>query len=114
MKCVFSLSRYDSGDHVAVYPVNDSALVNRLLELTNEDPDIVFSLANVDEDSSKKHPFPCPCTYRTALSHYVDITALPRTHILKELAEYTSDPAVSSYWMCKYLTVCYRQCIKLL
>lgn len=85
--------RYDSGDHVAVYPVNDTALVNRLLELTNEDPDRVFSLTNVDEDSSKKHPFPCPCTYRTALSHYVDITALPRTHVLKELAEYTSDPA---------------------
>ncbi len=30
-------------------------------------------------------------TYRTALSHYVDITALPRTHIMKELAEYTTD-----------------------
>jgi len=43
------------------------------------------------EDSSKKHPFPCPCSYRTALSYYVDITSNPRTHIFKELAEYTSD-----------------------
>ncbi len=25
------------------------------------------------------------------MSHYVDITALPRTHIMKELAEYTTD-----------------------
>ena len=50
-------------------------------------------MTNVDEDSSKKHPFPCPTTYRTALSHYVEITALPRTHILKELSIYTSDPA---------------------
>ena len=43
----------------------------------------LFTLINLDEDSSKKHPFPCPTTYRTALSHYVEITALPRTHILK-------------------------------
>lgn len=85
--------RYDSGDHVAVYPVNDTTLVNRLLELVGEDPQKVITLTNVDEDSSKKHPFPCPCTYRTALSHYVDIASLPRTHVLKELAEYTTDNA---------------------
>ena len=29
--------------------------------------------------------------YRAALSHYVDITALPRTHVLKEIAAYTTD-----------------------
>ena len=35
-----------------------------------------------------------PCvTCRTALMHYVDIVALPRTHILKELAKYAEDPA---------------------
>ncbi|KAG7176897.1 NADPH--cytochrome P450 reductase-like, partial [Homarus americanus] len=85
--------RYDSGDHVAIYPINDPALVNRLTELVGEDPDKVITLTNVDEDSSKKHPFPCPCTYRTALSHYVDIAFLPRTHVLKELAEYTTDTA---------------------
>ena len=43
------------------------------------------------EDSSKKHPFPCPSTYRTALSYYLDITSKPRTHIFKELVEYTTD-----------------------
>ena len=48
------------------------------------------------EDSSKKHPFPCPCTYRRALSHYLDVTSNPRTHVLKELAEYTSDSEVST------------------
>jgi hypothetical protein len=31
--------------------------------------------------------------FRTALMHYVDIVALPRTHILKELAKYAEDPA---------------------
>ena len=86
--------RYDAGDHVAVYPVNDQDLVSHLIELAGEDPDKVITLTNVDEDSSKKHPFPCPCTYRIALSHYVDITALPRTHVLKEIAEYTTDNKV--------------------
>lgn len=84
--------RYDAGDHVAVYPVNDPALVNRFGELLSVDLDTPISLVNIDEDSSKKHPFPCPCTYRTALSYYLDIISNPRTHVLKELAEYTTDP----------------------
>lgn len=54
--------------------------------------DTVFTLTNTDEESTKKHPFPCPCSYRTALTHYLDITSNPRTHVLKELAEYCSDP----------------------
>lgn len=44
------------------------------------------------EDSSKKHPFPCPCTYRTAFTYYLDITSNPRTHVLKEISEYATDP----------------------
>lgn len=83
--------RYDAGDHVAMYPINDKDLVDRLGKLTNANLDTVFSLINTDSDSSKKHPFPCPTTYRTALTHYLEITAIPRTHILKELAEYCSD-----------------------
>lgn len=49
---------------------------------------------NISEESSKKHPFPCPCSYRTALTHYLDITCNPRTHIIKELIEYTKDTQV--------------------
>ncbi|KAK3859590.1 hypothetical protein Pcinc_031396 [Petrolisthes cinctipes] len=83
--------RYDSGDHVAIYPINNPEMVSRLIQLVDEDANRVITLTNVDEDSSKRHPFPCPCTYLTALSHYVDISAVPRTHVLKELAEYTTD-----------------------
>ncbi|XP_075969627.1 cytochrome P450 reductase isoform X2 [Anticarsia gemmatalis] len=86
-----SKMRYEAGDHVAVYPINDSNLVERLGELTGANLDEIFSLINTDQESSKKHPFPCPTSYRTALSHYVEITALPRTHILRELVEYCSD-----------------------
>lgn len=86
-----SKMRYESGDHVAIYPVNDSDLVAKLGSICSADLDAVFSLINTDLESSKKHPFPCPTTYRTALTHYLEITALPRTHILRELVEYCSD-----------------------
>ncbi|XP_063707533.1 NADPH--cytochrome P450 reductase [Culicoides brevitarsis] len=86
-----SKMRYEAGDHLAMYPVNDSKLVEKLGELCKADLNTVFSLINTDTDSSKKHPFPCPTTYKTALTHYLEITAIPRTHILKELAEYCSD-----------------------
>ncbi|XP_053950395.1 NADPH--cytochrome P450 reductase isoform X1 [Anastrepha ludens] len=88
-----SKMRYDAGDHVAMYPINDSELVEKLGKLCNADLNTVFSLINTDTDSSKKHPFPCPTTYHTALKHYLEITAIPRTHILKELAEYCTDEA---------------------
>ena len=105
-------SSYDAGDHVAIYPVNDESIVNKLFELIGENPETVFSLTNLDEDSSKKVPFPCPCTYRTALTHYIDICSLPRTHILKELAEYTVDPEVRvtkhcSSLLCDFNFICF-------
>lgn len=118
-----SKMRYDAGDHLAMYPVNDEELVNKLGKITGTNFDTVnifsktscpkiaqgccykllfmfqvFSLINTDTDSSKKHPFPCPTTYRTALTHYLEITAIPRTHVsthvLKELSEYCSDEKV--------------------
>ncbi|XP_060529612.1 NADPH--cytochrome P450 reductase isoform X2 [Cylas formicarius] len=88
-----SKMRYDSGDHLAVYPVNNTELVEKIGRLCEKNLDTIFSLINTDEDSSKRHPFPCPCSYRTALTHYLDITQNPRTHILMELAEYCSEPA---------------------
>lgn len=88
---LFSPFSYEAGDHLAIYPQNDTSLVNRIGELLNVNLDTVITLRNVDEDSSKKHPFPCPCSYRTALTHYVDISHTPRTHVLKELAEYATD-----------------------
>ncbi len=40
--------RYETGDHVAVYPANDSLKVNRIGELLNIDLDTVFTLINVE------------------------------------------------------------------
>ncbi|KJE97834.1 NADPH-cytochrome P450 reductase, variant [Capsaspora owczarzaki ATCC 30864] len=85
--------KYEAGDHVGVFATNDPALVEELGKLVgNVDLDSLFSLEAVDARSSKKSPFPCPCTFRTALLHYVDILSQPRAHLLRELAEFASDP----------------------
>lgn len=43
--------RYEAGDHVAVYPVNDPSIVERLGNLLEVDLGITFSLTNVDGKS---------------------------------------------------------------
>lgn len=48
-----SFLRYEAGDHVAVYPSNDSALVARVGELLNTDLDEVISLVNLDGKLTK-------------------------------------------------------------
>ena len=43
-----SCARYESGDHVAVYPANDSSLVNQIGEILGTDLDTIMSLNNLD------------------------------------------------------------------
>jgi len=84
--------RYDAGDHAGIYPENDTELVESLGKLLNTDLDQVISLNNVDPDASKKHPFPCPCSYRTALLHYVDIAMPVKSNVLVQLLKYCTAP----------------------
>lgn len=83
--------RYEAGDHIGVHTKNNDELVDKLGQLLSVDLDVVITLNSLDPDSDKKHPFPCPVTRRTALLHYIDITSYPRTHVLKELVQYTED-----------------------
>lgn len=84
--------RYDAGDHVAVFPSNNPDFVERIGKLLEIDLDTVFTLNNVDVEANKKHPFPCPTTYRVALTHYVDIMNPLKSHVLKELSDYAKEP----------------------
>ena len=43
-----SKMRYDSGDHLAVYPVNNSELVEKIGAKCEADLDTVFTLTNTD------------------------------------------------------------------
>jgi NADPH-ferrihemoprotein reductase len=83
--------RYAAGDHVAVYPTNSRPLAEQLARRLRVDLDAAVALTAVDPYAKKKTPFPSPCTFRTALLHYVDIAAPVHTHVLRELAHYTQD-----------------------
>lgn len=84
---------YQTGDHLAIFPQNDLNLVEALgKRLQISDLDKMFTMSALDLSSSKKVPFPCPTTYRAALTHYLDIASIPRTHILKAMIEYTENP----------------------
>lgn len=89
--------RYEAGDHVAVYPANEARMVEKFGQVLGIDLDQIITLTNVDEDSSKKTPFCCPCSYRTALTHYVDIVAPPKINVIKEISEYCTDDKEKSF-----------------
>lgn len=40
--------RYEAGDHLAVYPVNNAELVNKIGEKCGANLDTVFTLTNTD------------------------------------------------------------------
>ena len=78
--------RYEAGDHVAIYPTNDLQLVNKIGQLLEIDLDTVFTMKALDEDATKKSPFPVPTTYRTALKHYVRVH-----HMLSRILKFSRD-----------------------
>ncbi|KAI6241541.1 NADPH--cytochrome P450 reductase [Aphelenchoides fujianensis] len=89
--------RYEVGDHLGIFPTNDTKQVETIGKLLDVDLNTVFKLINLDTDSTKRHPFPCPCSYRTALTHYVDIVAPVKSHVLRAFAEFTTDEKEKNY-----------------
>ncbi|KAF6779982.1 hypothetical protein AHF37_00492 [Paragonimus kellicotti] len=83
--------RYQPGDHVAVLPNNPKNLVQRFADLFEIDLDDTVNLWAVSEFTSRSSPFPCPCSYRTALTHYVDLAGPPRLNVLLKLSYYASN-----------------------
>lgn len=43
-----SKMRYETGDHLAVYPVNNAELVNKIGEYCGANLDTIFTLTNTD------------------------------------------------------------------
>ncbi|CAH8532947.1 unnamed protein product [Dicrocoelium dendriticum] len=82
---------YRPGDHVAVLPSNPMALVESIGELLRINLDEPFALLSSETLNLRKSPFPCPCTYRTALTHYVDLTGPPSLRTLSALADFTEN-----------------------
>eukprot|EP00122_Pirum_gemmata_P006348 Pgem_evm1s5802 len=62
-------------------------MVERLGAALKCDLNTVISFRSLDP-TNKKEFFPNPCTIKTALTHYLDISHLPKQHHLRVLAEY--------------------------
>lgn len=77
---------------MAVFAENNPALVDRLGKRLQLNLDDVFQMKATDSYAKKKSPFPTPCSFRTALTHYVDITSPASLNILGEMVQYTENP----------------------
>jgi len=83
---------YQTGDHLGIFPENDKEEVEKLgKRLGIEDLDKLFIMTAIDSSAPKKHPFPSPCSFRTALTHYIDIQSIPRMNLLKAVSQFTEN-----------------------
>ncbi|XP_071944067.1 nitric oxide synthase 1-like [Antedon mediterranea] len=95
---------YDPGDHVIVYPSNDEILVNKIIGRMNtrtfddvievEKLGIYSLFIEIDASKSwRKCSRLPPCSVRTALKHFIDISAPPTQELLTTFALMSSDSA---------------------
>jgi len=78
-----SLFTYETGDHLAVYPINRQAIVERLAERCNLSLDEII---HFDPSSTTNQPFPNGLTVRQALSSCIEIESLPTPTGMNQLA----------------------------
>lgn len=79
---------YKTGDHLVVFPEIDGELVEMLGRLLEIDLDEIISMKCIDAYTAKTNIIPCPCTYRTAFTHYIDIASPPRVQPLREMSSF--------------------------
>ncbi|KAI9224332.1 hypothetical protein BC828DRAFT_343944 [Blastocladiella britannica] len=84
---------YQAGDHLALWPEIDPREVTALATAAGlaAKLDTVLSMTSTDPAARRKHPFPCPTTYRAALTHYLDIGVPPKPHVLQAWVQF-ADP----------------------
>lgn len=81
---------YKTGDHLVVFPEIDNELVEMLGKLLSIDLEDIITMKCIDTYTAKNNIIPCPCTFRTAFTNYVDITAPPRVQPLREMSSYVT------------------------
>ncbi|KYR00810.1 NADPH-cytochrome-P450 oxidoreductase [Tieghemostelium lacteum] len=82
---------YTAGDHLGIYPVNDSLLVEALLQRLEVSGDTLFAMVPIDKAGSVIEASFGPMTLRKAFLEQLDITNPPRKAVLRTLSEYTND-----------------------
>jgi len=80
---------YTTGDHVGIYAPNDASIVDRLCKRLGVNPSQVFRM--IPLDAGTRPVLPGPCSYRTAFTHYLDISGPLKQKHIKELTQYATD-----------------------
>ncbi|XP_071508919.1 nitric oxide synthase 3-like [Diadema antillarum] len=93
---------YEPGDHVAIYPANENALVSRILKRLDyhKAPDAVFKLEKLEPRETQLGMLKVwttvsrlpTCSMRTAFERFLDITTPPTPDLLRLLATRATDP----------------------
>jgi len=84
--------KYKTGDRLAVLPVNDDEIVNRVavaLGFDLEDSFLLLPAWNTDEEDFR-HIFPTPCSIKECLSRYCDLSGPPCRFALKKLSTFAT------------------------
>ncbi|KAL8280120.1 hypothetical protein RQP46_007450 [Phenoliferia psychrophenolica] len=89
--------RYQTGDHVGVWPLNPDAEVERFLRILGlaDKRDQVIDVKSLDPALAKV-PFPVPTTYDTVFRHYVDVCAVASRQTVGSYAKYAPSPAAQA------------------
>lgn len=85
---------YSTGDHVAVFGMNQSEVVDRACRLLSTDPEAVITVRlPTPNPAMLPAPFPSPLTLRAALTHHCELQQSPDKAALRALAAHATDPA---------------------
>jgi NADPH-ferrihemoprotein reductase len=86
--------KYETGDHIAIWPTNAGKEVERLLKILNlsDKRHMVISVKNIDPTS--KLPFPSPTTYDAVLRYHMEICAPVSRQFCSILAQFAPDTEI--------------------
>jgi len=100
--------KYETGDHVSVYPCNPTPLVNRLCQRLGINPQTYFTAAYVDEKGNQledKPPIPLPSTVEKILSEELDLSLREPFSELLEFMYSTAENSQEKYQLETWLEI---------
>lgn len=90
--------RYQTGDHVGIWPLNPSGEVEKFLSILGLEgkADQPINVKSLDPALAKV-PFPVPTTYDTVFRHYLDICAVASRQTVGSLAKFAPNDSARQH-----------------
>lgn len=81
---------YDTGDHLAVWPVNSDKQVKLFLDMFSLSPKKEYVVEITTTDPNNKVPIPSKTTYEAVFRHYLDVCAPVTRQHLQKLSDFAT------------------------